>query len=232
MGFKEIFYKKEHWKILKDKRRIAIKIMENLQENGLKSVIYGSIARGDIKRNSDVDVFIPYKVPSYRVEMALEREFKIFDRTIVQATPFYGIKAYITLDLEGKITVSFPLVKLTRRESEFYKFSGSMGLSELKRDIRVPGVNKKLILIEPTKFGHIESPVIGRENEVAEILGISPDIVLERVNVLCRREEIGRTGVFLKYSLKGEETFESALKRIARENALVRKFIKEREGLI
>ena len=116
MEFREVTYTSERWLILKRKRLIAHEIMDCLRRNGLKSIVYGSIARGDVNKQSDVDVFIPYKIPSYQVEYALERKgFQIFDRIIVQATPKYCIKAYINLDSKGLLSVSFPLVKPMRR---------------------------------------------------------------------------------------------------------------------
>jgi len=86
-----------------------------------------------------------------------------------------------------------------------------------------PGVNKKLVLIEPVENGHLESPVIGFESVVAEKLGVSVETVLERVRVLSRRDSVGRTGVFLKHVLQPDETFEDAIQELARRNSIVRR---------
>ncbi|MEM1600523.1 MAG: DNA polymerase subunit beta, partial [Sulfolobales archaeon] len=75
----------------------------------------------------------------------------------------------------------------------------------------VPGVNKQLILIIPTEFGHVEYPVIGYEGYVAKVVGISVETVRERVEVLSRRDRVGRTGVYLKYFLRADEGFDEAL---------------------
>ena len=58
------------------------------------------------------------------------------------------------------------------------------------------------MLIEPTPRGHIESPVAGREGQVARLLDIDTRIVMERVRTLERRRTVGRTGVFLKHELR------------------------------
>ncbi len=227
--YREIVYTSEHWKLLRRLRREAIGILEALYRAGIEAYVHGSIARGDVWSGSDVDVIIPYTVPSYRVEYALENSgYTIKARYIVVATPSSTPKAYIALDDLEKRVVSYPLAKLLPREQEFYRFGGILSLNELKMDKRVPGVDKRLVLIEPTKLGHRESPVIGREDVVANILGVSVDTVLERVRVLTRRDRVGRTGVFVKYVLGFDETFESALEEIARKNHWVRRVLYER----
>jgi len=228
---REVIYDESRWRVLREKRNIAKRLMTALRSYGFRSIVYGSIARGDVSTSSDVDVFILYQVPSYLVELAVtEAGFHIYGRLIVQATPHYAVKAYMTLDPEELVTVSFPLVKMTKRELEFYSFGGKLELNDLTSGRRVPGVDKRLMLIIPTKRGHLESSIIGREEEVASLLGISPEIVKERVTMLTRREEIGRTGVFIKYRLSSDESFESALKRLSNKNPLLRKLLRERSG--
>jgi len=227
---KEVVYDKRRWRILKSKRMKALEIMEALRRYGLYSIVHGSIARGDVTEKSDIDVFIPYKVPSYMVELALESiGLKPYIRLIVQATPTHAVKAYIILDQLEERVISFPLVKMRQREIEFYKFGGQLDLEGLRRDLRVPGVDKRLILIKPTPKGHIEIPIIGRESEVASLLGISIETVNERIKVLTRRDEKGRTGVFVKYELSPDESFEEALDKLMARNPLLRRQIYERE---
>ena len=231
--YREVHYDDEHWRILREKRREALRVMEALARQGLSSIVHGSIARGDVNPKSDIDVFIPFMVPSYRVELALEMAgIKPYKRFIVQATPGHAPKAYIALDEEELRMVSFPLAKLSRNEYEFYKFGGLLDLEGLRRNERVPGVDKRLVLIEPTSYGHRESPVIGRESIVARIIGVSVETVLERVRVLSRRDEIGRTGVFLYYELSPDESFEKALAKLARENQYVRRVLQNRGSLL
>jgi len=218
----EVIYDEEHWRLLRRLRAGAIEIMSVLNDLRIFSIVHGSIARGDISKKSDVDIFIPDVVSSFLIEMALERAgIPISRRILIQATPTYSIKAYIEID-EGR-SISFPLSKLRKTEREFYKFGGEATLEMLKREIRTPGVDKRLMLIEPTAKGHVESSVIGRENEVAKLLGVSVETVLDRVRALTRRDKIGRTGLFIERELLPEETFESALKELAEKNPAVRR---------
>lgn len=142
-------------------------------------------------------------------------------RVIVQATPTYTVKAH--LELDETTSVSFPLAKTRKVEREFYRFGGEATLKDLEYGSRASGVDKRLMLIEPTKEGHRESSVIGREEEVARLLGISIETVLDRVRTLTRRDEVGRTGVFMKKELSENETFEMAVKRLADKNPAVRR---------
>jgi hypothetical protein len=218
----EVKYDENHWRLLNRLRKEAIEIMTALEKFSIFSIAHGSLARGDVTEESDIDVFIPDVVSSFMVETALERSgIPISRRVLVQATPTYSIKAYIEID-EGR-SVSFPLSKLRKTEREFYQFGGEATLEMLKREERSPGVDKRLMLIEPTSEGHIESSIIGRENEVAKILGISVETVQNRVHALTRRDRIGRTGLFIERELLTDETFESALKELAERNPAVRR---------
>ena len=222
---REVKYSKEHWELLNKLRGKAARIMQVLEENHIYTIIHGSVARGDVTPKSDVDIVVPYPIPSYKVEISLERAgIQVQARQIVQATPSHAIKAHIQID--ENTTVTFPLVELRKLEREFYKFGGEINLSELKSGKRVPGVNKRLLLIIPTAEGHVEMPVIGREVEVAKKLGVSIEIVNERVRVLTRRNEIGRTGVYLKYTLNPSETFEDALRKLADRDPAIRRRIR------
>ena len=87
------------------------------------------------------------------------------------------MKAHI--EVNEQTTVSFPLMQMRRVEREFYRFGGEINLSQLKAGVRVAGVDKRLMLIEPTEKGHVESSIIGREEWAAKILGVSAETVLE-----------------------------------------------------
>jgi hypothetical protein len=204
--------------------------MKALLSNGLNPIIHGSIARGDVNKKSDIDITILEVVPSYKVEVALENSgFKIMDKVMIQASPRHTVKAHIYLD--ELTTVTFPLVKMTKIEREFYRFGGELDFEGLKENIRVAGVDKRLMLIEPTIHGHIESSILGKEVEVASRLGVSVNIVNERVRVLMRRDNVGRTGVYLKYRLKEDEVFEEVLKRIASKDPALRRMLIQRDFL-
>ena len=160
------------------------------------------------------------------METALEKAgISINARLIVQATPNYAMKAHI--EVNEQTTVSFPLMEMRRVEREFYRFGGEVNLSQLKTNVRVPGVDKRLMLIEPTEKGHIESSIIGREESAAKILGISAETVLDRVHALMKRDTVGRTGVFVKKELAPDETFELALKKLSENNPAVRRRMKK-----
>jgi hypothetical protein len=218
----EVFYDKDHWRLLKTLRSSALELMEALSRAHLHSVTHGSIARGDVSRKSDVDVFVPEPPSSFVIESALEKGGVSFlRRTLVQATPVYALKGYV--ELAQNVCVSFPLVKMRRVERDFYKYGGELSLQMLKDDLRVAGVDKRLMLIEPTPKGHIESSIVGREQEVARLLGVSLETVYDRVRALRRRDEVGRTGVFVERELAAEETFEMVLQRLADVNPAVRR---------
>lgn len=226
-----VVYDEKHWRVLREKREKALRILEALKSGGVQAIVHGSIARGDVTESSDIDVFIPYTIPSTTVELLLERHgFKPVYKLIVQATPQSTPKAYIVLDPSEERVVSFPLAKLGKTEYEFYYFGGALDYQGLAADKRVPGVDKRLMLIEPTRDGHVESSIIGREAEVARIVGVSLETVLERVRVLTRRDEVGRTGVFVKVEVEPWESVEDTAVRIARENPLFRRVLREKNS--
>ncbi len=224
--YREVVYGSERWALLKRLREKAAVLMSALDSFHLPSVVHGSIARGDVKAGSDIDVFIANVQNSFIVETALEKAgIHINNRLVVQATPTYAMKAHIEIDEEA--TVSFPLMDMRKVEREFYRFGGEINLAQLRDDVRVLGVDKRLMLIEPTLAGHTESSVVDREEAAARALGVSVETVLDRVHALQKRDNVGRTGVFVKRELPPHETIELALKRISDANAAVRRRMKK-----
>ncbi len=210
---KVIIYDKDRWSLLKKLRKRAIFVLEILLRAGIKGILYGSIARGDVRKGSDIDIVVLNPtLPSLIEDLLGEKLGDPLYKEIVQSTPIGAIKGYF--HYEGDLTISFPLSPLKEREELFYRFGGSINLNDLKKKERVPGVNKKLALIIPFEKGHYEASVIGKESIVASILGIPKEVVDERVRVLTKRREKGKTGVYLKYRLQPGETFESALRKI------------------
>jgi predicted nucleotidyltransferase len=223
--YQEVVYNSARWILLREYREEATRIMTALESSHLQTLTHGSIARGDVNEKSDIDIFIPNPQSSFAVETALTKaEIPINARFVVQATPTYAMKAYIEVD--ARTSVSFPLMCMRTVEREFYKFGGEVDLDHLRAGTRVAGVDKRLMLIEPTERGHTESSIIGREEHAARILAVSAQTVLDRVHALLKRDEVGRTGVFIKKELATDETFEGTMKRLADENPAVRRRIK------
>jgi len=221
----EVVYSENRWKLLEELRNKAIKIMEPLEKANLFCIVHGSIARGDVSVKSDIDVFVPNPPSSFLIESTLERVgLTVNKRIFVQATPSYAAKGY--LELDPKRVISFPLMKLRPVERDFYRFGGEATLQTIKNNQRVVGVDKRLMLIEPTAQGHVESTIVGREETVAKLLKVSVETAFDRVHALLRRDEVGRTGVFIERELGPEETFEMVLKQLADENPAVRRRFK------
>ncbi len=214
-------YDEKRWKILKEKREKALKVMEKLRN--YSPIAHGSIARGDVREDSDVDIAILYPVPPYAVELLLGNYSHGY---IIQATPMSTPKMYLCLDPKEEVVVSFPLAKLSPREVEFYAFGGQLDARGLREGKRVPGVDKRLHLILPKEGGHWEEPIIGKEGEVARLLGISVETVEERVRLLTKRREKGRTGVFIKIKFYGSA--DEALYNALRNNKALKNSLMER----
>lgn len=215
-------YDARRWDLLRRLREKAMQITEALERTHLESIVHGSIARGDVNAKSDIDIFVPCNASSFNVEMALEKAgIRANKRQVIQATPTYAMKAYIQVDENSG--VSFPLMNMRKVEREFYKFGGEATLEILRNNLRVAGVDKRLMLIVPTDKGHKENTIIGQEEHAAKLLKISVETVLDRVHTLMRRDRIGRTGVFINMELAEDETFEMALKRLADQNPAVRR---------
>ncbi|MHA1136846.1 MAG: nucleotidyltransferase domain-containing protein [Candidatus Thorarchaeota archaeon] len=222
---REVFYDESKWNTLQRLRKRTLEVMQQIETTGVKPLVHGSVARGDVTDSSDIDIIIPHTVSSYRLELVLGTPLH---RELVQATPSMVLKGHI--HLEGDVVVSFPMFKLMSREEEFYRWGGALDSNAILSERRIPGVDKRLILIEPTDTGHIESGVIGDEYNVAKKLGVSIDIARERVRVLTRREVVGRTGVYQTYDLTDAESFEEVTKRLHDSDPALRRTIERREG--
>ena len=215
MDAQKVMYDASRWELLINMRNRAIEIAENIPA---EAYIYGSVARGDVTKNSDVDIVIMDSIPSYIIESYVQYSM----RRIVQATPNSVIKAVYEVD--EIISVTFPLTSMGWHETEFYTFGGKIPLNS---DERVRGVNKKLLMIEPTEDGHVEWSIVNREDEAAKILGICSEVVRERVRVLTRRDKIGRTGVYLNVPVPDGRTVEGYLKIIGDRDPAVRRRLKK-----
>lgn len=211
---REEVYAEDRWRILKRKRERGIHVLEILRKRGINGFVFGSVARGDVNEESDVDVVIlDCSLPPSLIEELLSSNLgDPYYREIVQASPRSVPKYHIHFDNE--LVVSLPLGTVKMREREFYKFGGSLGLEEMRMDMRVPGVNKELKLVYPVRYGHLLFPVVGYESLVAKFLGIDVDTVEERVRVLTKRRTIGKTGLYASYRLMPGEPVEEAISRL------------------
>jgi hypothetical protein len=194
-------------------------------ESGIDSYTYGSVARGDIHADSDIDIVLLKQIPSYRVELLLDKcQSRILQKVIVQATPNDIIKAHY--ELEDDITITLLLTNFRQLAFEFYKFGGALTPTQLHSNIRVPGVDKSLILIKPTEAGHEEYSLHEYRFEAKDIVGVSQQMIDRRIRILTQRDKKGRTGVFLRKILHPSENIEEKLREIARTNSLVRRRLK------
>ena len=224
---REVIYSPFHWNILREKRDLATEVLEYLASNGITGYIFGSVARGDIHQHSDIEIIVPkHELLSY-VNIILSNKFSIVEIEITQATPKTAMK--LTFHLGNSVDVVIPVVPLTQLEHEFYKYGGIIGLPEAKNfKNRVSGVDKRLCIIIPTEAGHIEYSILGRESEVAKILGITTAIIEERKRMLLKRDTIGRTGVFINIRLNPSENIYRVIKGLKDKNPIVRRLFRER----
>ncbi len=223
---REVQYNQAHWDHLETLRSNALEIVRSIKSIGVDSYVYGSVARGDIDMNSDIDIIVLREISSYRLELVLGQSLK---RELVQATPSMVLKGHI--HLPENIVVTFPLFKMMPREEEFYQWGGIIDDIGLESNVRVPGVDKRLILIEPTDNGHLEYGVIGHESEISKKLNVSIGITQERVRVLSRRDSVGRTGVYLTRTLHEDESFEEVAKKLQDSDPALRRTIERRGGM-
>ncbi len=227
MGYrKAVFYDQERWDLLKRLRGRAKSLMISLDDANIKSIVHGSVARGDVSTSSDIDIFVPQVTQSFCIELALS-PYTILQRKIVQVTPRHLPKAHTLLG--ENTTVTFPLVAPQRREIEFYRFGGHLGLDEI--DSRSAGFDKRLMLIEPTSDGHVETPLSELSLGYAtKIIGICQDTIEERIRVLKRRALSGRTGVYLEHILGDDQSFEKALEELASTDPAIRRRVFSRRS--
>ncbi|NVM18215.1 MAG: nucleotidyltransferase domain-containing protein [Candidatus Lokiarchaeota archaeon] len=225
--FNTVIYSENHLKLLREKRERSKILLDMFAKEGMKPFIYGSIARGDVHTDSDIDLVIVQSIAPYQIEVLLDKNgFNNYFREIIMATPADAIKLYIYLNELESITI--PLSKFEKRSKEFYDFGGKINLDQLENNIRVPGIDKRLVLIQPITDGHEESSIIGNEHLAAKKLNVSIDLINERKKVLLKRERFGKTGVFLKRPIEMNESTEDVLKKLANKKSIVRKKLTQR----
>ncbi|MEM2636871.1 MAG: nucleotidyltransferase domain-containing protein [Candidatus Korarchaeota archaeon] len=216
--FREIVYSKEHWKLLFSLREIAKSVMKKLENNKLRPCLIGSVARGDINEKSDIDIFVDHPVD----EVLMKDILNPIELELVQGTRLLTPRIVYHLDERTKVTV--PICRFSRNEIDFLRYAGSLQLDGLTEGKRVPGVNKSLLLIQPTSDGHTEESIIGKENDVAKLLGINVDTIRERIAVLIQRAEKGRSGVLLRIFMPPTESATMRYIEEIKKNPLLRTF--------
>jgi hypothetical protein len=218
---KEVVYSEDTWNILERLRKKSIEVLESLKKFDIEGVVYGSVARGDVKPSSDIDIFIPIVVNSMRISIALD-DYVMIDRSIVQATPRSLVKAHF--GLEDNVTVTIPLIPPRQSEIEFYRFGGEIGLQGLLENKRSCGVDKRLMFIEPTPEGHIETPLSDMSSGlVAKKLKVGQSIVEERMRVLERRADVGRTGIYIERHVAPDESIEHVFSELLESDPALRR---------
>ncbi|MHA1105684.1 MAG: nucleotidyltransferase domain-containing protein [Promethearchaeota archaeon] len=93
-----IKYKKNDWELLNNKRLQALKLLNIFVMAGFNPYIYGSVARGDVHVDSDIDIVFLQRISSFLVEHVLFKNgYDNYFREIIMATPGDTIKLYIYL---------------------------------------------------------------------------------------------------------------------------------------
>ena len=211
-------------------KRNTIHWMTKLRE--FHPYCYGSVARGDVSLHSDVDIVID-PAPSYKVEIALGEWLK---RKIVQGTPNQTPKMVYQLGVIPNIHLSVPFVQLSNRENDFISFAGKLSLSKFQNGEYAIGVNKKLLLVEPMDNKgnnyHYTSIRDLPYHDIAKKINVGVDIILERIRVLSRRDDIGRTGLYIDYELNPSEEPEKVLKELASQRQELRRLLQKEKFIL
>ncbi|MFW9856286.1 MAG: hypothetical protein ACFFFG_14635 [Candidatus Thorarchaeota archaeon] len=216
-------YSEVEWELFVSFQENALEILIELEKNGLTGgFVHGSVARGDVKATSDIDIYLPLVIPSFLIDLL--PTFRNAERRIMMATPNSVIRG--VLSRNDNVSISFPLTVANERDIEFFRFSGLANRLQLQNQQRTPGVTKKLILIEPEGNGYWQTPVLEDKKRVGQLLGISQRMIDERVRVLKRRDRIGRTGVFINVQIQPDENYEQALKKLTDRNPIVRRALR------
>jgi predicted nucleotidyltransferase len=211
-------YTPERFATLDEKRARARPYLRALP---VGTKVFGSVARGDVRPASDIDLEVPYGGASFTLEVALSGlPDPCLGRSLIQATPNSVVKALWNF---GEVTVALALTPPTPIEEGFSRFGGAVDLKDIEAGKRVPGVDKRLLLIEPTREGHIESSVANRAGQAAKVLAVARDVVEGRIRVLRRRSASGRTGVYLTRTLDDGESPEGALEALKDADPAVRR---------
>ncbi|MFX1388815.1 MAG: DNA polymerase subunit beta, partial [Promethearchaeota archaeon] len=64
--YERVIYSEDQWILFESKRKNALKLLEMFTKEGLNPYIHVSMARGDIHKNSDIDIIFLQQIPSYQ----------------------------------------------------------------------------------------------------------------------------------------------------------------------
>ncbi len=222
----------EEWnQLINELRGRALEVLTFLHKAGINSVgVFGSVARGDVTRRSDVDIHVLHPLPSYQIEVPLLERFSFIKKEIVQATPNHIPKGIWYLDIG--VSVSIPLIPPNRREYEFYKMAGFATYKDIKEGRFFLGIDKQLTLIEPEPLvkpsGYWKSSVFLSLHLVSKKLGVTVQILEERCRVLQYRDKKGRTGVFLREIIDPRQNFEQYFSFLMKRKPVLRRLLEKR----
>ncbi|OYT61468.1 nucleotidyltransferase [Methanosarcinales archaeon ex4484_138] len=198
---REVRYSEDHWKLLEVLQTRATRTMERLEDNGIESLAFGSVARGDVTSNSDIDLFLTQRIPSFRIELGeIDVSFPLIEPT------------------DSEIDFHFFAGAITTRE--LHRGERKTGVD--KRLIRIRPTEEGHI---EDPITDVSSGVLARE------IGVSQRIVDERRRVLTRRSKVGITGIHLERRLASFESFEDVLCDLVNRDAALRRCVHQRGGL-
>ena len=157
-------------------------------------------------------------------------------RKIVQGTPNQTPKMEYQLGVNTNIHLSVPFVQLSNRENDFISFAGKLSLTKFQNGEYANCVNKKLLLVEPMDNKgynyHYTSIRDLPYNDIAKKINVGVDIILERIRVLSRRDDIGRTGLYIDYELNPSEEPEKVLKELASQRQELRRLLQKEKFIL
>ena len=112
--FNTVTYSENRLKLLQQKRERSKSLLEMFVKEGLNPFIYGSVARGDVHNDSDIDIVLIQSIAPYQIEIILDKNgFNNYFKEIIMATPADTLKLYIYLNELESITI--PLSKFDKK---------------------------------------------------------------------------------------------------------------------
>ena len=92
--YREVIYSAERWTLLENLRAKAMRIMETLAKAHLEPIVHCSIARGDVSKESDIDIYLDTKDPK------LKEQVELIDSKISAKTGAYDKNSLLIKEIE------------------------------------------------------------------------------------------------------------------------------------